>query len=260
MEAAVDLASRFTAMPDVSRLDALSGAWHWAMAPGFDFAAALSQDGRHVFQCYALDSYDADLVAAVLSFAREHEAELIAPPERPLVVAEGFAHSGHRFDTVVAFGPAVHQYHDENPELHQATRAVQPAYRCEFAGNETEEETRYRYLRASGVRPTTLNRDPHPYLKMRHKTDSGRVIAERGFANPKLLVNELRGLADQPEKFVEFENYRHEVWRVEWADGQWVRSGESTESRRLGLDELLDFAKTSLYGPNLDAGTSLFPG
>src|SRR5690349_15589737 len=130
MEANVELASTFEAMPNAGRLDDLSEAWHWWTAPGFDFAAALSQDGKHVFQCYALESYDEGLVAAVLSFAREHENELVAAPDRPLVVAEGFAHPGYTFDTVVAFGPTVHKYHEDNRELHQATRAVQPAYRC----------------------------------------------------------------------------------------------------------------------------------
>jgi hypothetical protein len=259
MEANVDLASTFSAMPNASRLNGLSEAWHWATAPGFDFAAALSSDGKHAFQCYALDSYDEDLVAAVLSFAREHGDEAIAPPERPLVVVEGFAHPGYRFDTVVAFGPAVHQYHDENPDLQRATRAVQPAYRCEFAGDETEQDARYRYIRASGVRPTTLNREPHPYLKMRHRTDSGRVVPERGFAAPKLLVNELRALENSPDRFVELETYRNEVWRVEWEDGSRVVTGASGEPRRFGLDELLEFVKDSLYGPNLDAGTGQFP-
>jgi hypothetical protein len=116
MEVAVDLASTFSAMPSASPLPALSEAWHWSMAPGFDFAAALSQDGVHVFQCYALDSYDEDLVTDVLSFARGHEDVVIAPPDRPLVVAEGFSHRGYGFDTVVAIGAAVHKYHGENTE------------------------------------------------------------------------------------------------------------------------------------------------
>jgi hypothetical protein len=256
----VDLASAFSAMPNVSQLAALSDAWHWSMAPGFDFAAALSRDGRHVFQCYALDSYDEDLVASVMSFAREHADKLIGPPERPLVVAEGFSHQGYAFDTAVAFGPAVHKYHEETPELWQATRVVQPAYRCEFAGDETDEETRYRYIRAAGVNPTRLNRDPRPYLKMRHKTASGRVIAERGFASPQLLVKEMRTLDDRPDRFVEFENYRHQVWLVEWADGRWSVTGGFTQPRRMEFDELLEFTKAIVYGPNLDAGTSQFPG
>lgn len=255
----MDLASTFSAMPNASRLDGLSEAWHWSTAPGFDSAAALSSDGKHAFQCYALDSYDEGLVTAVLSFAREHDGEVIAPPERPLVVVEGFTHPGYRFDTVVAFGPAVHKYHDQDPDVHLATRAVQPAYRCEFAGDETAAEAGYRYLRAAGARPTTLNREPHPYLKMRHRTDSGRVAAERGFAGPKLLVSELRALEKGPERFVELENYRHEVWRFGWEDGSWVATGGSGESRRLGFDELLDFVKDVLYGPNLDGGTGQFP-
>ena len=72
-------------------------------------------------------------------------------------------------------------------------------------------------------------------------------------------MNELRALENSSERFVEFENYRHDVWRVVWADGRWAVTGESADSR-LGFDELLEFVKASLYGPNLDAGTSQFPG
>src|ERR1700753_3132290 len=108
MEADVDLAANFSAMPNASPLAGLSGAWHWAKVPGLDFAAALSADGEHAFQCFALRTYDEGLVTAVLAFARRHEDELLAPPDRPLVVAEGFTHEGFEFDTVVAFGPLLH--------------------------------------------------------------------------------------------------------------------------------------------------------
>jgi hypothetical protein len=254
----VDLASTFSAMPNVTPLGDLPDAWHWGLAPGFDFAAALSEDRKYVFQCYALDSYDEDLVRAVLVFAREHGADLIAPPDRPLVVVEGFSHSGSKFDMVVAVSPTIHKYHaKENPEVHEVTRAVFPAYRCEFAGDETQEEAQYRYARAAGVPVTRLTREPHPYVKMRYRADTGRVIPKRGFAQPKTLVHELRTLDGRPDRFVEFENYRHEVWRVEWHDS-WVVTGESAADRQLGIDELLEFVKASLYGPNLDPGTSPF--
>jgi hypothetical protein len=245
----------FAAMPNVKQLGALPAAWHWSLAPGFDFAAALSRDGKHMFQCYALDSYDEDLAVTIMSFARKHESELVAPPERPLVVVEGFSHLAYKFDTMVAISPIVHRYHEENPDVREATRAVFPAYRCEFSGHETEEQTWYRYSRAAGVQPAKLTREPHPYVRMRERTESGRVIAKRGFAQPKTLVLELPRLENRPDRFVEFENYRQEVWRVEW-DGSWVLTGESVEPRRLTIDRLLAFVQASLYGPNLNAATS----
>lgn len=255
----MDPASTFSAMPGAAAPAGLSDAWHWAMAPGFDFVAALSRDGTHAFQCFALRSYDESLVAAVMSFAREHESELIAPPDRPLVVAEGFSHPGYGFDTVVAFGPVLHRHHEEDdPALHQAIRVVQPAFRCEFAGDEPEEDARYRYVRAPGVPTTTLTRDPRPYLTMRHTSDT-RVIPERFWASPDSLVIEFRRLEDRPDGFVEFENYRHEVRRVEWGAGRWGLTGDSTEPRRLEFGELLDLTRAALYGPNLDAAPARFP-
>ena len=254
----MDLASIFSTMPNTSRLDALPEAWHWSDTPGFDFVATVSGDGKHVFQSHELDSYDEELAVAVLAFARAHDEELVGLRERPLLVIEGFAQPGRVFDILVALGPTVHGYHKDNAELHAATRAVFPAYRCEFAGDENEEEARFRYVRASGVRVMNVDREPNPYLRMRHKTSGGRVVEERGFAGLKLLVKELRALEDRPEGFVEFENYDHEVSNVVWDNGDWVLTGES-EARRLGIDELLDAVKVNLYGPNLDAGTSQFP-
>lgn len=251
----MDLASTFSAIPEVTPLPDLSNAWHWPLAPGFDFAAALSQDRKHVFQCYALKSYDEGLARAILFFARERGADLIAPPERPLVAVEGFSHPGYKFDAMVAISPTIHTYHEENPELLRVTRAVFPAYRCEFAGDEGEAETRYRYKRAAGVPATKLKRKPHPYVKMRERTESGRVISKRGFVQLATLLHGLRTLENRPDRFVEFENYRHDVWRVEW-DGSWVLTGQSTTDRRLGIDELLEFVKANLYGPNLNVTTS----
>jgi hypothetical protein len=258
MEADVDLAAMYSGLPGASALAGLSDAWYWATAPGFDSAAALSEDGEHAFECFAVDSYDEGLVTAVLAFAREHADALLAPPDRPLVVAEGFSHPGFKFDTVVVFGPAVHTYYEETPDVHQAVRAAQPAFRCEFAGDENAEDARYRYIRASGVRPTSLDREPRPYMKLRHKTDT-RVLPERTFLSFAALVNELRAMADRPDKFVEYENYRHEVKRIEWSDDQWGITGDAISPLHLGIDATLDWVKADLWGPNLDAGTSRFP-
>jgi hypothetical protein len=259
----VDLAATFSAMPNgmpnATPLTALPDAWHWEMAPGLDFTAALSEDREHAFQCFALRSYDAGLVAAVLSFARAHEDVVLTPPDRPLGIAEGLAHPGFAFDTVVTFGPVLHRHQEQDPALHEAIRAVQPAYRCEFAGDESEQDASFLFSRAAGVPSTRLDREPHPFLKMRYKTDT-RVLPERDFVSTDWLVKELRALEGRPDGFVEYENYRHEVRRAEWADGQWGLTGDATEAGWHRIDELLELVKTSLYGPNLAAGTTRFDG
>jgi hypothetical protein len=153
----------------------------------------------------------------------------------------------------------LHRHQDKDPELHAAIRAVEPAYRCEFAGDESEDDASYLFNRAAGVPSTKLDREPHPFLKMRYKTDS-RVMPERDFFTPDFLVKQLRALDGRPDAFVEYQNYRREVRRVEWADGQWGLTGDATEAGWLGIDELLEFVKSSLYGPNVAAGTSRFSG
>jgi hypothetical protein len=253
----VDLAASFAAISGAEPFEGLPETWRWSHAPKFGFAATLSSDGKHAFQCYAHNSYDEGLARAVLAFAREHDTELIAPPERPLVFAEGFSHTGYAFDIVAAVGPAVHRYHPDAPEMHDATRAVFPAYRCEVAGDEDEEETQFRYARAGGLQPTRWDRRPNPFLKMRHRAASGREIPDRGFANPSKLVLELTAVPDRPEGFVEFENYLRQVWRVDWNE-TYVLHGPDGEERRAGFDELIEFTKDVLLGPSRSAGEASF--
>lgn len=253
----MDLAATFAAIPGATPVDGLPDAWFWSHAPKFGFGAVLSQDGKHAFQCYAHNSFDEGLARALLTFAREHDAELIAPPERPLVVVEGFAPEGRMFDTLVAVSPALHRYHDDNPDVHQATRAVFPAYRCEFSGAETEDEAAFRYARAAGAQPTRWDREPNPYLRMRMRAATGREIPERGFANPPKLLLELTELPDREDGFVEFENYRRQVWTVTWQE-TYVVTGPAGEPRRLDFDALVELAKDVLYGPNRTAGESAF--
>jgi len=251
----VDLAATFSTIPGAAPIGGQPDAWFWSHAPKFGFSAVLSRDGKHAFQCYAHNSYDEGLAHAILAFAREQDTRLIAPPERSLVVVEGFGHPGYGFDMLVAVSPTVHKYHADKPDLHQVTRAVFPAYRCEFSGAETEDEAAVRYSRAAGAQPTRWNREPRPYLRMRMRAASGREIPERGFANPPKLVHELTALPDREGGFVEFENYRRSVWVVTW-QGSYVVTERDKAPCTMGLDELIDFTTDVLYGPHRASGTA----
>lgn len=253
------LTETFAAEPNVTGLGDLPEAWHWSYAPGLDTCAALSADGKHAFRTNARDSFDEGLAVALLSFAREHGAELISPPDRPLTLVEGFSHPGYAFDAVVAAGPAIHRHYREDAETNAAVRAVQPAFRCEFAGDEDVAEAEYRYLRAAGVPASNWKREPRPFLKMRYRGDNGDLLAEREFVRPKLLVSWITSREGRPDLFVEFENYRHDVYTVEWTD-TWTITAPGAEPRHTTLEDLLDTMKSALYGPNLAAGTGQFPG
>ena len=248
------------ALPNIEPLDGLPDAWTWTDTPtarSYSFALALSADRGHVFECYAHNSFDEGLARAILEFARSHETELLAPPETLLVVAEGFSHTGYDFDTVVSVSPRMHHFHQENPEVHQVTRAVFPSYRCEFAGTETEEEVEYRYTRAAGAQPNSWNRAPKPYLRMRYLPEAGPAIAKRGFTTPKAVLRELTRLPDRDNGFVEFENWQNQVWTVTWQDA-YVVTQDGSEVARLDLDGVTEFAKDALLGPNRSAGGSSF--
>jgi hypothetical protein len=264
----LDLKATFATIPGAEPVSGLPDAWTWSSvgkpraeltgnSSRYGFAAVLSRDGAHAFQCYAHDSYDESLVRAILAFARGRDAELIAPPERPLVAVEGFAHPRYGFDMLVAICPSIHRYHEEKPDVHEATRAVFPAYRCEFSGEEDEVEAAYRYDRAAGVEPTRWNREPNPYLRMRMRTWDD--IPERGFAWPPTLLSELASLPKYKDGFVEFENYERRVWAVTWRDAYVLAEGRG-EPRRMDLDELTEFVKQALYGPNRASGESALTG
>lgn len=167
------MAATFAALPGAVPLDGVPDAWFCTHAPEFGHTAILSRAGKHAFQCYAHNSYDEGVARAVVTFAREHDDELIAAPEHPLVVVEGFEHPGFGFDTVVAVRATVHKYQSDKPEV---TRAVFPAYGCEFSGAETQDEAAYRYTRAAGAQPSRWDREPNSYLKIRHRAASGREI------------------------------------------------------------------------------------
>ncbi|MBP2337291.1 hypothetical protein JOF41_003469 [Saccharothrix coeruleofusca] len=255
----MDLAATFAAIPGAVPIDGVPDAWFWTHAPKFGHSAVLSRDGKHAFQCYAHNSYDEGLARAVITFTREHDAELIAPPQRPLVVVEGFEHPGFGFDTVVAVSPDIHKYQSDKPEVHEVTRAVFPAYRCEFSGAETEDDAAYRYTRAAGAQPSRWDREPNPYLKMRHRAASGREIPERGFANPSRVVHEFAALPEREDGFVEFENFERRVWRVTFQNTHYTAIEEGPENaaaERMDFDDLVEFTKRVLYGPNRTSGES----
>lgn len=254
----MELTTTFSAMPNVTSLGDLSEAWHWSHAPGLDMCAALSADGKHAFQTNTRGSFDEDLAVALMSFARTHGADLIAAPERPLTVVEGFSHPGYAFDAVAAVGPAVHSYHPDDAEVHQATWAVLPAFRCEFTGDEDVAEADYRFAQAQGVPFYNWRREPRPFLKMRFRGNDGILPDERDFFRPKLLGSWITRNEGNTDLFVEFENYRREIYTVTWTD-TWTLTVPGAEPRSTTLEDLLDVVKSALYGPNIAAGTSEFP-
>ncbi|WP_427893130.1 hypothetical protein ACQHIV_09625 [Kribbella sp. GL6] len=229
----MDLRAMYSDRP---ALAGMTDAWHWSTAPGLDSTAALS--GKHAFEAFALDSYDEGLAVALLTFCREHSAELLR--DQPLVAVDGFSHPGYGFSLVVALSPAVHQKYPDAPELHAAVRSVVPAYRCEFAGDEDVRDASYRHNRAPGVQGTRWNRtEPRPYFKARFRGDDGHLAPHRGFARPQLLASRVTRPTRREGQFIEFENYRHEVYTVTWNDAWILTAPDGTPTPYTDPDALL---------------------
>ncbi|WP_151479664.1 hypothetical protein [Streptomyces albicerus] len=234
----------------VEALESVPDAWHWSPIPGLDFAAALSRDRRHLFQINARDSYDAPLVHAILAAARESDAQILSSDALLRAIPE-FNHPGRRFEVLAAARPGVHRYHEvQHPELQQVTWAIFPGYECEFASpaRYSPEDARESFIRF--LTPADLGREAVPFLRIRYDntvTKGGTDGPDGVLAKPETLFRELKLLDGAPGSFVEFENFRGQVFRVEWK-GFWELSEVSAGKgpRRISLDELLGFTENSL--------------
>ncbi|MEW2588180.1 hypothetical protein [Streptomyces virginiae] len=220
------------ALAEIETLQPLQGlpmAWKWSPMPRFVFSLAMDTDGQWAYQMNALDVHDEGLAEAVLAFARQRQLGR-APDPRPFAVAPGFSHEDYTFDAVVAAAPAVHGFHGgRNEDLNEVVSGVFPAYLCEFRGDESVDEAAMRFKRM--LRPTLISRPPVPYLRMRYentRTGGGSVGHARGFTTPDVLVRELGLLEGAPGSFVEFENLRGEVWRIEWEQA-WLVNGKPSD-------------------------------
>jgi len=238
----VNISEKLAALPDAEPFAGLPDAWRWSYGR-FHFAAASSGDGRYAFETSCRDFVDDDLMRRALEFARERESEVLSAA--PLAVVEGFSASGYRFDVLAVAMPAAHRAHQaDDPELHAVTYAVYPAYRCEFSGLESQDEAFYRF--EDDLDLAAFQRDPQPVVKVRYdntKTGAGSVGDERGYTDLDYLISLLTDLADAgPDSFVEFENYRGEVWWVDWRDNGLVLRGGVTE-RPVELPELIEFVR-----------------
>ncbi|OLB75052.1 MAG: hypothetical protein AUI14_22175 [Actinobacteria bacterium 13_2_20CM_2_71_6] len=218
--------------PNVEPFPGLGGAWKWSPSPRFTFALAKDVNGERAFQVNCIDSFDEGLVRSVLEFSRTHKVADAATG--PLALVPGFRYEPYRFHAVASASPTVHGYHAGRKDgFNDIVIAVFPAYECEVSGTETVEEARHRFKRM--LHPTVMSRDPAPYLRMRYentRTGAGSIGPSRGFTTPDVLLRELELLEDAPGSYVEFENFRGEVRKVEWRQGTWVVEGARSETLR----------------------------
>ncbi|MFE3599996.1 hypothetical protein [Streptomyces sp. NPDC059142] len=213
---------------DVEALPGLRDAWRWSPMPRFVFSLAVGPGRKFAYQMNTIDHFDQGLVAAVLGFARERHLAGESKGAQPFDIARGFAVDSYGFDVVVAVPAAVHGYHfGRDNALGVRVAGVFPAYSCEFSGRETLEEAVYRFKRM--LRPTVIKRTAAPYLRIRYensRTRGGSLGASREFATRDVLLRELALLEGAAGSFVEWENFRGEVWHVSW-DGSWYDNGDA---------------------------------
>ncbi|WP_326754268.1 hypothetical protein OHB56_25325 [Streptomyces sp. NBC_01635] len=239
--------------PGVTVFEGVPDAWHWSPAPGLDFAAALSPDGEHLFQVNARDTYDQELVGALLVAARENSSRLLTDGV-PLSTLPGFRHPGRGFEVVAAARPGIHRYHEvQQPELQKATWAVFPGYECEFAepARYFGDDARKSFIKF--LNPADLDRGPNPFLRMwwnNTVTKAGTEEPGGILAATSTLYRELELLEGAQGSFVRYENFRGEIYHVEWDARRDALTLQGTsgggEPRDIESAALLSFAENSL--------------
>ncbi|MFI7012681.1 hypothetical protein [Streptomyces sp. NPDC050164] len=248
----MDPAAVVSAFPGVEEFEGIPDAWHWSPVPGLDFAAALSADGRHLFQVNARDTYDQELVGALLQAARENSS-LLLEKGALLSTLQGFRHPGRDFEVLAAARPGVHRYHEvQQPELQQVTWAVFPGYACEFAdpSRYSLEDARESFIRF--LSPANLNREPVPFLRLWYDntvTKGGTDGPDGILAAETTLYREIKLLEGAPGSFVRFENFRGRVFRIEWdSERTWTLAEETQGSGpdALAISDMLSFVEQSL--------------
>jgi len=195
-------------------------AFHWQVAGGkFNFVAAIAPDERHLYQINTRDFFDAELCRETLVFALENEPTILAK-QRSLTVLKGFTPKNFEFETVVALAPRIHPVHKaDRPRLHEVTYAVFPAFECELAGDEDDEDLKYIYNKM--LKPSELNRDPNPIVRMKFKIQLSGVRSEgsgRILFPLRTLLETVDKIEGSPDSFIELENFKHVVATIVWND------------------------------------------
>lgn len=216
---------------EVTPLAGIEDAWTWSVGNGwFHYALTLSTDGSQAFQLNCNKGWTTDRAVAVLDFVRRNEQRSLAAA--PFAVLPGFALPGKNFDCVAVVLPTVAQmYLSKDPLLAKSVYAVFPAWRCEFSGDEDEAEASRRYKRV--LETADWDRGPEPFLRWRYVKASGQQVSlpgdRRGLAGRSELATLLKIQRGAARGFVELENFRGQVHRIDWRDGRTVLRGGDQE-------------------------------
>jgi hypothetical protein len=244
-----DIADVVQGFAGVRPMPGMDACWTWSIPNMFTYGLALTTDGAHAVQMNIRGEADEELMISVLSYAREHSAEVLAAV--PFAVLEGFtppAKSEVYFDTVAAAIPGVLTYQKKQPALTDVTYAVFPAYRCEFSGRETQQEAVDRV--GKFMRVADIRRMATPFLKLRYdnpKTGGGTIGTQMGLDHVETLMRELRYLEGADGAYIDFENFRSRQRRAYWKDGLWLADGPEAEGRQFELTDLLAWTHQFIF-------------
>ncbi|MCH7231055.1 hypothetical protein L0U85_09350 [Glycomyces sp. L485] len=246
------IAAEVLNFPDVRPLPGVDRAWTFPAARNrFQRAIALASNDGYAFQVACSNGFSDEAAGAVLHFTRRHEAALFNAT--PFGVATGFRLPGRGFDCVASALPAATDSHTLDWE--QRVFDVFPAWACEFSGDESEAEAKARFT--GKLDPMNYRREVQPFVRMRYENPRSGLRASKAghrmLADAARLDREIR-VADQVgDGWVEAENFRGQVRRVEWHGGTAELVDPGTEDRtRFTVGDTVEFVRRFLTeGMNL---------
>lgn len=245
------IAAEVLKFPEVRPLAGMERAWTFPAARNrFQRAIALASNDQYAFQVACSNGFSDEAAGRVLSFARRHEAALFNAI--PFATAPGFRMHGNDFDCVASVLPEITGSHTQDWE--KSVFDVFPAWACEFSGDESEIEAQFRFTKE--LEPMDYQRKPHPFVRMRYENPRTGLRASKAghrmLADAARLDREIRVADDVGDGWVEAENFRGEVRRIEWQGGSAELVDPVAKARsRFEVKDTVDFVRRFLT-PGMD--------
>lgn len=222
-----DLHEYVDGIEPLARIDSVPGGKIWQTKAKAYVAAAPTPGGSHLLVLQS-GRFDPTPVASwVLQHALANWDSLLAE-DAPLRVAPGLPPLGDwPFDVVVAFPPDLHNFEKrKHPDVHERAFQVFPACRYEVPTALSEREA-VSLKSPKVVRFTDVERVPVPIVRVRYELASQRSVGkDRALSKLTTMRTMVEQLAESPNGFVEIENHRAEVVRIEWSGEYQVVVGD----------------------------------
>jgi hypothetical protein len=192
-------------------------------------------EGEYCVVLSSRDCFDEGLATTALTFVLNLYSTLYV--RKPLIIIEGFSCQGYSFDSVAILSPsAANQYEHENALLNKRVFVAFPIYRCELAGNESNDLIDL--IRHDFLPSLDWKRSPCPKVLMSFHNAKTKVSSTG--IRPRLttvqdVLAEIENLFGAEGSWIKLENYRGQRCRIEWTKD--IYSADFPDQRAIRVDK-----------------------